>query len=150
MRERVISIGIFVFALIYLAGSIPLQVGNLAEPGPGFMPAGIAIILLLVSGLHAYQIFRQPSDDKDSTWNKVIPWGIAVVTLIYPLILARIGYLLATFIILVALFRLLKFKTVLVTLLTSFFVSLVSFLLFAKLLSVALPAMFLEEFILRL
>lgn len=150
MRERAVSIGILVFALVYLAGSIPLKVGNLAQPGPGFMPAGIATLLLVVAGLHAYKSFHQPSEETENPWNKLIPWGIAAVTLIYPLILERIGYLLATFIVLVALFRLLKFKTVLISLVTSLLVSVVSFVLFAKLLSVMLPSMFLEEFILRL
>ena len=49
MKERIVSLGILLFALVYTAGAISLKVGTLAQPGAGQFPAAIAILERLVT-----------------------------------------------------------------------------------------------------
>ena len=59
MKERIVSIGILVFALVYFAGSISLKVGTLAQPGAGQFPAAIAFCLLVVAAYNVWRAFRK-------------------------------------------------------------------------------------------
>ena len=151
MKERVISIGILVFAMVYLAGSISLSVGTVAQPGPGFMPAGIAFGLLVAAGVNVYKAFRMGKEKSEgAAWLKVEPIGIAVILFIYPIILRPLNFIIATFIVLLILLRLMKFKSLLVSFLTALFATFISFYLFSNVLGVVLPTGFIEEIILRL
>lgn len=150
MKERVISLGILVFALVYLAGSIALKVGNLAEPGPGFVPAGIAFALLLAAAYNAYKSFKETAKEEGETWLKMAPIGIALSIVIYPIILRPLSYLIATFLVLFSLLWIMNFKSRLVQFTTALFTTVLSFVIFSKILGVVLPSGFLEELILRL
>lgn len=150
MKERVISIGILVFAMVYLAGSISLSVGTVAQPGPGFMPAGIAFGLLVAAGINVYKAFRLGKEKSEGAWLKVEPIGIAVILFVYPIILRPLNFIIATFIVLLILLRLMKFKSLLVSFLTALFATFISFYLFSNVLGVVLPTGFIEEIILRL
>ncbi|HWJ02798.1 MAG TPA: hypothetical protein VNU93_03905, partial [Verrucomicrobiae bacterium] len=80
MKERVISLSILVFSLVYLAGSISLSVGTIDRPGPGFLPAGIAVALLVVAGFNVFKAFRTGSEPAgDSSWLQATPIGIALI-----------------------------------------------------------------------
>lgn len=149
MQEKIIALGILVFALIYLAGSISLSVGTLTQPDPGFMPAAIAALLLVAAALNAYRCFRQAAEDK-GTGPLLKPMGVALVTLAYPFLLRPLHYLLATFIVLFILFRLFRYKSPAVSFLLSAVITVASFVIFSKLLGVVLPAGTLEDMILRL
>jgi len=151
MKERVVSLGILVFAMIYLAGSISLKVGTLEQPGPGFLPAAVAALLLLAASFNAYHSFyRLPQNEKRETWFKPAPLGIALVTIAYPFILRPLSYLITTFIVLFVMLRLLRFKSIAISFITSLLTTVISFVVFAKALGVVLPSGFLEDIILRL
>ena len=55
MKERIVALGFVLFALVFLAGSLPLKVGTPARPGAGFMPAVVGACLLVAA---AYNLFR--------------------------------------------------------------------------------------------
>ena len=46
MKDRIVALGFVLFALVFLAGSLPLKVGTAARPGAGFMPAVVGVCLL--------------------------------------------------------------------------------------------------------
>jgi pilus assembly protein TadC len=149
MKERIVSLGILVFALVYLAGSISLKVGTLAQPGAGQFPAAIAFSLLAVAGFHAWRTFRKTAEKEEGhRWTELAPAGIGATLIVYPILLKTLSFLLSTFIVLFLLFRLLRFKTTL----TSFFIALFSafftFIIFAGLLGVVVPSGVMEQFIL--
>ncbi|MDA8226537.1 MAG: tripartite tricarboxylate transporter TctB family protein [Desulfitobacterium hafniense] len=151
MKERVISLSILVFAMVYLAGSISLSVGTLDKPGPGFVPAGVAIGLLVVAGINVYKAFRASAEPTEQdSWLKVAPIGIAIILFVYPIMLRPLNFIIATFVVLFALLRLLKFKSLVVSLLTALFTTFFSFYLFSNVLGVVLPSGFIEDIILRL
>jgi hypothetical protein len=149
MKERIVSIGILVFALVYLAGSISLKVGTLAQPGAGQFPAAIAFCLLAVAAFHVWRTFRQTAEtDEGHSWTQLAPVGIAAVLVFYPILLKTLDFLFSTFIVLFVLLRLLRFKTTLISFLTALFATIFSLIIFAGLLGVVLPSGVMEQFIL--
>lgn len=150
MKERVISVSILAFALVYLAGSISLTVGTIDQPGPGFVPAGIAFGLLIAAGVNVYKAFRTGMEKGESSGIPYTPIGIGLLLFAYPILLKPLNYIIATFIVLLILLRIMKYKTLLVSFLVAFFTTFISFFLFSNVLGVVLPTGFIEEIILRL
>jgi hypothetical protein len=151
MKERVVSLAILVFALVYLAGSISLKVGTGARPGAGMFPAAIAVALLAVAAFHAWRTWRvEIEPDKGHSWTQLAPAGIAAVLIVYPFLLHMLDFLLATSVVLFVMFRLLRFRTTFVSLLTAVGTTVVSYFIFAGLLGVMLPAGIMEDFILKI
>ena len=151
MKERIVSLGILVFALVYLAGSISLKVGTRAQPGAGLFPAAVAFSLLAISALHVWRTFRRTTDKEEgNSWTQIAPAGIAAALIVYPILLKTMSFLLSTFIMLFVLFRLLRFKTTLISLLTALFTTILSFIIFTGLLGVVVPSGVMEQFILTL
>lgn len=150
MKERIVSLGILVFALVYLAGSLSLKVGTLAQPGAGQFPAMVAFFLLVIAAFHTWRTFRKTSPKEEGhSWTQLAPAGIAAALIFYPILLKTLSFLLSTFIVLFALFRLLRFKTTLISFLTALFTTLLAFIIFAGFLGVTLPNGFMEGFILK-
>jgi putative tricarboxylic transport membrane protein len=150
MKERIVSLGILVFALVYLAGSLSLKVGTLAQPGAGQFPAMVAFFLLVISAFHAWRTFRKTfPKEAGHSWTQLAPAGIAAALIFYPILLKTLSFLVSTFIVLYALFRLLRFKTTLISFLTALFTTLLAFIIFTGLLGVTLPNGFMEGFILK-
>ncbi len=93
---------------------------------------------------------RRSEQAKGHSWTQLAPAGIAAALIVYPILLKGLNFLLSTFIVLFVLFRLLRFKTTLVSFLTALVATLVSFIIFAGLLGVVVPAGSVEEFILKI
>jgi putative tricarboxylic transport membrane protein len=150
MKERIVSLGILVFALVYMAGSLALKVGTLAQPGAGQFPAMVAFFLLVIAAFHTWHTFRKTSTGEEGhSWTQLTPAGIAAALIFYPILLKTLSFLVSTFIVLYALFRLLRFKTALISFLTALFTTLMAFIVFTGLLGVILPSGFMEGFILK-
>ncbi len=150
MKERIVSLGILLFALVYLAGSISLKVGTLAQPGAGQFPAAIAFSLLVIAGFHTWRTFRKTAEKEEGhSWTQLAPAGIAAALVAYPILLKALSFLLSTFIVLLALLLLLKFKTRLISFLTALFATILAFIVFSGLLGVVLPSGVMEQFILQ-
>lgn len=151
MKERIVSLGILVFALVYLAGSISLKVGTAAQPGAGMFPTMVAFSLLVIAAFHTWRTFRKASQNKEGrSWAQLAPAGIAAALIVYPILLKTLNFLLSTFLVLFVLFRLLHFKTTLTSFLTALVTTLLAFIIFAGFLGVVVPAGLVEEFILKI
>jgi hypothetical protein len=153
MKERIVSLGILVFAMVYTAGAIALKVGTLAQPGAGQFPAAIAIALLAIAGFHAWRTFRKTAEKEEEEghrWTELAPAGIAAALVVYPILLRTLNFLTSTFIVLFALLLLLKFKTRKISFLTALVATILSFIIFSGLLGVVVPSGVMEQFILRI
>jgi hypothetical protein len=149
MKERIVSLGILLFAMVYTAGAIVLKVGTLAQPGAGQFPAAIAVSLLAISGFHAWRTFRMTSEKEEGRrWTQLAPVGIAAALVVYPILLKTVNFLTSTFLVLFVLFRLLRFRTTTASFLTALVMTILSFIIFTGLLGVVLPAGVMEQFIL--
>jgi len=132
-----------ILSVFVFAASLRLGVGALRSPGPGFIPfwssiglAFFACILLWFNLAGKTQAVYRENGAKDSNWgNNIIV--IAALT-IYCLALSKLGYLLATFGLMIVLFRLGKMKPWAI-IIGSLITSLSSYCLFAYFLGTPLP-----------
>jgi len=151
MKERIVSLGILIFAMVYTAGSIALKVGTRAQPGAGLFPAAVAFSLLAISAFHVWRTFRRTAEkDEGHSWTQLAPAGIAAALVVYPILLKTLSFLFSTFIVLFVLLRLLRFKTTLTSFLTALVTTILSFIIFTGLLGVVVPSGVMELFILTL
>lgn len=132
-----------ILSVFVFTASLRLGVGALRSPGPGFIPfwasiglAFFACIQLALNLAVKTQAVRGENGAKDSNWgNNLIV--IAALT-IYCLTLQKLGYLLATFALMIVFFSLGKMK-VRAIILGSLITSLSSYGLFAYFLGTPLP-----------
>ena len=121
------------------------------QPGPGFLPAVFAAALLIISGVNVYNVFKLPQEQEEAGWRShLVPVGIAATLIVFPFMLETFSYIISSFIVMFFMLWLLRYKSVIGCLLTALAMSVLSHVLFAKLLKVILPSGVLEEFILRL
>ncbi|RPJ02237.1 MAG: tripartite tricarboxylate transporter TctB family protein, partial [Deltaproteobacteria bacterium] len=97
--------------LVVTVSSLQLKLGNLTEPGPGFMPllAGLFLILLGLGHL-AETLFSKAGQEeplwKEKTWWKVI---LTLASLwAYAMALPLAGFLVATSLLMVLLFKVIE------------------------------------------
>jgi hypothetical protein len=151
MKERIVSLGILIFAMVYTAGAIALKVGTLAQPGAGQFPAAIALCLLAISAFHVWRTFRRTAEkDEGHSWTQLAPAGIAAALVVYPILLKTLSFLFSTFIVLFVLLWLLRFKTTRISFLTALCTTILAFIIFTGFLGVVVPSGVMEQFILTL
>ena len=115
-------IGLSLFVII---SSYHLELGNFQDPGPGLMPFLTGVVLLLLSSIILVASFlgspgRSDSETvKDPARTSFLKVGSVFGSLvIYALILEKIGYLVATSLLLIFLFKIAgsrKWRTVLLS-----------------------------------
>lgn len=111
MRRNDLMSSLFfsVVGLLIMAGSLGMPVGRLGEPGPGFLPLIVGILLVVISGI----VFRQslkskvadqkvPGLDRKQLF-KVLTMCLALI--LYAVALKPLGFVLVTFLLIVFLFR---------------------------------------------
>lgn len=133
-----LCISIFVFI-----ASLRLGIGAFHNPGPGFIPFWSSIMLALFTGiLLGISLFKKKEAVRPADLWKGLRWGntiIVVAALIfYSLALPNIGYILATFGLMIVLFSLGKMKPW-VVILGSLLTVLLSYSLFDYFLKMPLP-----------
>ena len=145
--------GIFCFLL---GGAITISsfyygVGSLSEPGPGFITflagaalTGLSLILVIVSGKskERFQGLRQLWEGRQT--KKV--FFILALLVAYMFLLAPMGFLLATFFLLLFLFRVQGSYALRKVAFFAAMATIVSFIIFDQLLGVQLPRGFLGYF----
>lgn len=155
-QEKAIGIGLFAFSLIYFYGSTQLKLGVVENPGAGFMPTVIAVLLLGATSLYLYQLFssKVSSADKRSEEEKL--QGGNAVTLylggclvLYPILLSTVDFLIATAFLVYGSLRLLQYRNKCWSAVLAVILPAVTYFVFAKILGVALPTGILEVLLLR-
>jgi len=124
--------------------SLKYGFGSLSEPGVGFITFFAGAILALLSLLLFFSSFREkekPADLRDLWAGLDVKKVLYVLGLlvVYPVLLRPAGFPLCTFILLFLLFRVKGSYGIWTTLLASFFVTAVSYLVFQVWLQVQLP-----------
>lgn len=137
--------GIFwlIISIYILAESLRLGFGHFSRPGPGFLLFWSALVLGVLSILICIRavIVKNGTDIKrlwvGIGWKKVIP--VIGSLLLYPVFLPVIGYIVATFCLLLFLFIGIKRSRIWLSGLSSLLVTVLSYLLFNSWLGVELP-----------
>jgi putative tricarboxylic transport membrane protein len=157
-KEKITASVLWAFSLVYLYGCLRLKLGTADNPGPGFIPALVGILLFLCTGAYLYRVFRgkrsgkEPSEESpEAEGSNYRAVGGIVGSIIFYII--GVGYLKFLVTTLIAIFWMqvfLRFKNLALCFLTAVAITLFSFVVFARLLGVSLPSGILEELIFRI
>jgi len=157
-----VLLGISAWAII---GGLILHLGKVSEPQPGFFPFWGGVVLALLSGLLLLQAWAGPcragragraakagkaggagkaGESFGTIWRPMI---VIIGLVAYVALLNTLGYLIATLVLSIVLLRVLGAKGVWALALAALCISLGSYVLFDRLLSVTLPAGILPRFL---
>jgi putative tricarboxylic transport membrane protein len=132
------------FGLFALTQARGLRFGSIVSPGPGFFPLCLAIVLCLVSLGLLVRALRLPAGAPRASGADAMGRAKVVGTLVglvvYALVLEPVGFLLATFALLLFFFTALQRQRWYVALGGSVATSVVTYLVFKVWLGVNLPA----------
>jgi len=109
MRNQIGALLWVTVSVVVCADSMGVGIGSFRSPGSGFFPFWLGVILFVLAlAPVAVKRLREERGKITDLW-KGAKWGqvtlVMLSTLIYPLLLNTLGYLIATFLLLVVLFR---------------------------------------------
>jgi hypothetical protein len=142
-RELAAAAVLLAFGLFAITQALGLRFGTIAAPGPGFVPLCLAMALCLAGiGLIVQTLRATPVSTVTSTAGarRFAVVGTLAALLVYALVLEWLGFLLATFALLVFFFRALQRQSWLVVVVGSLATSLLAHLVFRTWLRVNLPS----------
>jgi putative tricarboxylic transport membrane protein len=155
--DKIIALVLFGFSWFYLFSSLRLKWGAAHNPGPGFIPVAIGSLLLLCSTFYLIRVFgakfpRGEGGDetapKGKNYRAII--GILACTTIYPLILESLKFIISTAAVASVMLVLLKPRRPVFSFFLGLVMAVASFLIFSRLLEVALPIGPVEELFFRI
>jgi hypothetical protein len=143
--EKIACLVWFGLGAFFSVGSLKYGVGSLSEPGPGFFPLFAGLMLSLSAIGHFAQLRSKSSigTHRGNLWDGV-RWGRGVVVvvglLIYAFTVNFLGYIIATFLLMLVFFTLYDWKRWKVALIGSLAVIFVTHIVFSLWLKVQFPA----------
>ena len=97
------------FAIFICVEAFRLPLGSVHDPGPGFLPLMVGILLAGLSVICFLQAREGPSAEAKGSWYSAERWKslvwIVLALLVYAVVLGSLGFLTSTFLLLVVLFR---------------------------------------------
>jgi putative tricarboxylic transport membrane protein len=133
---------------LFCVSALRLGIAAPSAPGPGLIPFGAAALLVLFSlGTIAEALFTSKREEALPAIISRRSWAVftvLVVLFLYALFMPRLGFVVATFLALACLFRLSEGQTWKRAIGASLFTTLLTYLLFSRLLGVGLPQGLLE------
>ncbi|MGE5252942.1 MAG: tripartite tricarboxylate transporter TctB family protein [Planctomycetaceae bacterium] len=157
VNEKITAAILLIFSLLYFFKGLSLQVGVPKNPGPGFIPFIIGILLISCSGIYLVRVFRKAdlegngrktSEGEKRNYAAIL--GITACAILFPLVLETLKFLTTTFVVSLFMFLVLKPKKRALAFVLAAGMSISSFLIFSRLLGVGLPMGFLETFFFHL
>jgi hypothetical protein len=136
-----------VFSIIVFVGSLTMGIGKLHNPGMGFMTLGASGILGILSLALCLQALLRKEDRGHEplfagrAWKRVI--FVLIVLFLYAWLMPTVGYLVSTFVGMTLLFWVLEKNRIGMVLLCALLSTLITHLLFSKLLNCQFPIGFL-------
>lgn len=143
MRDRAVSVVFILFSFLLCAESYRLQIGTYRTPGAGFLPFGVGLLI----GILALILMIRPADRKGGVkapapspgkrWQDIL--RVLAFLFLYALLLEKIGFVLATFLFMVALLKWVESKSWPAALVTGSAVAGATYLVFEIWLQTQLP-----------
>ena len=141
-RDRLPTAVLLAFGLVALEEARKLRFGSIARPGPGFFPVVLAAAFSLVCLVLLVGAVRGRGEDAPAAarlgWPKIVATMAALF--VYALVLEVVGFVAATFALLLFFFRALERQRWPLALAGSLVTALLTYLVFKVWLHVQLPA----------
>ena len=141
-RDRAAAAVLLVFGLIALEEARKLRFGSIARPGPGFFPVVLAAAFSLVCLVLLVIAWREREAHAPTGarlgWRKIVATISALF--VYAFVLERVGFVAATFVLLLFFFKALERQRWTTALAGSLVTAFVTYLVFKVWLNVQLPA----------
>ncbi len=155
--ERITAAALLVLSLAYTLGSLRIKMGQMASPGPGFLPLIVGCLLTLCTALYLARTIREkPAEapglrtDPASGAKHTVPLCIGGLVVLYPFLLWSLGFILSTFLTVWSILALLRYKRLFLSGALAATIALALFFFFARFLGVVLPGGDLEAFFMNL
>ena len=141
--EKLVNLFLLMLSIFYLCYSVThYKLGTMRMPKEGFMPLLLGVGMVGLSSFLTVQAFLGKGDAQNVTFN--ISWPrffvLIGVCLLYAILLNTLGYLIATFLFLLAVFKIAGLEGIRFPLILSLICSVAFYLLFKVALGVMLPA----------
>jgi putative tricarboxylic transport membrane protein len=156
-NQKIASLALFGFSCFYFISSFRYKIGTLRNPGPGLIPMAIGILLVILTAVYLIRIFGRPIPREASGpeapkagRNFRAIYGILACTLVYPLILETLKFLVSTFAVAFAMLYILRPQRPIWAAILALVLAVGSFVVFARLLNVVFPGGVLETFLFRI
>ena len=144
--EIIVGIVIFLFGGATALLSLKMPIGTFRMAGTGMFPLILGILLMFLSGIFVLRIFFQgkkgqikkeaPSESSESPVQLILFLGTMVLVTAF---FNQLGYPLSSFLLIVALLRILRVKRWRFILPLSFITAVVCYFIFVQLLKIPLP-----------
>ena len=141
-RDRVAAVVLVAFGIVAVEEAAKLRIGSIVRPGPGFFPLVLAAAFTVVCLILAIGAFRRRgapvTEPASLDWTKIAATMAALF--VYAAMLERVGFVVATFALLLFFFKALERQRWSVALAGSIVTACVTYLVFKIWLHVQLPA----------
>ncbi|NWF92738.1 MAG: tripartite tricarboxylate transporter TctB family protein [Syntrophaceae bacterium] len=144
--EIIVGIVIFIFGGITAAVSLRMPIGTFRMPGTGMFPLLLGILLMILSGILVLRLFfqgrqiRVKSEPSGESLGSPVQLILFLGTMVFiTLFFNQLGYPLSSFLLMVALLRILGVKRWTLNLPLSFVTAVVSYFVFVQWLQIPLP-----------
>ena len=153
-RDRVSSLFFLVVGILFIIGSFDYAIWDRYGPGPGFFPLLLGIIFSFLSFLLIVSIFMKEHPGEELVESDSLNFPIIHKTMIYLIFLFcfyflfnRLGFLLTILFFMMGVLILFSRKSIKFSLSLSIFTSILTYLIFVRLLGVQLPGGILQKLI---
>lgn len=136
--DIVVGLCFLAIGIAFAAGSVRLKIGVPTEPQAGFFPFIDGIVLIALSALFLFQVLRGRAGDSPAFGKVGGPAIVVLALILYVAALETLGYVITTAILSAVVMRVMETKPGTLVL-VSLILSVVSYLLFDRLLGVTLP-----------
>jgi putative tricarboxylic transport membrane protein len=146
LADMVGSLILVLVGIVAMIEAIRLHVGTPTEPQPGFFPFLSGAFIFVLSSIILVQGWLGRGDREVKFGEVRRPALLVVVLIAFVAVLESLGYLIASLIIVALALRIMGIRSWRVLLTTSFAMSIGTFVLFDRLLGIALPVGILSRF----
>lgn len=146
--EILVSIICICVGVSIIYGSYLLHLGKFYNPGSGLFPFLVGCVIVFLSLLHITVQLLKPKGKEEgaASWPDRKGWKqvgkVFFSLIIYTFCLEHLGFLLCTFLIMIFLLRIIAFRGLIFSIITSLAISVCSYLIFEVWLSMGLPKSF--------
>ena len=145
--QQISSFFLLLVACAVILGAVKLGVGTLGSPGPGFLPFLAALVLAISSGIYFLSVIFSKLKNKNrpaarlwagTKWTKVLYLTIALS--VYSACFEYLGFIICTFLLMTLMLIVMEVKHWYTVLASATLISVMSYLVFEKLLTIGFPA----------